>query len=149
MIAMNKFINTSNRFVMTPLISLSIWIVAILMSAVADVVFISLFSHGRAWDAFGLVIVISAMYSLPGIIIFWLVFLFNCEKDGVFNLLFITALATSFLSAFVFFIAISKNFSGQAFWLLLFAVLSALAAVTLHRPAINYVLQKQKINNDV
>ncbi|MBL0355946.1 MAG: hypothetical protein IPP72_03260 [Chitinophagaceae bacterium] len=146
---MNKLINTSNRFLMTPLISLSIWILAILMSAVVDVVFISLFSHGEAWEAFGLIIVISAMFSLPGIIIFWLVFLLNCKKDGLFNLLFLTALATSFLSAFVFFIAINENFSGQGFWLLLFAVLSALGAVALHRPAINHVLQTQKINNDV
>jgi apolipoprotein N-acyltransferase len=64
-------------------------------------------------------------------------------------LLFITALATSFLSALVFFLAINESFSGQGFWMLLFAVLSALAAVALHRPAINHVLQTQKIDNDV
>ena len=145
---MNKFINTSNRFVMTPLISLSIWIVAILMSAVVDVVFIRLFSHGEAWQAFRLIMIFSATFSFPGIIIFWGVFILNCKKDGLFNLLLITAFITSFLSAFVFFMLIN-GFSGQGFWLLLFAVLSALAAVVLHRPAINHLLQTQKINNDV
>ena len=145
---MNKFLNTSNRYVMTALISLSIWIAAIVISAVADIIFIGLFSHGGgAGEAFELIIVFSALFSLPGIIIFWLVFLLNCKKDELFHLLFITAFVTSFLSAFVFFLWINEGFGGQSFWLLLFAVLAALASVALHRPAIDDIFTKQKIND--
>lgn len=142
---MNKILNTSNRYVMTILVSLSVWVVSIIINALAGMILIGFVSgDGELLAVLGIIIAFSAAFSLPGIIIFWLVFLYNCKKENLFIMLMLTAFLTSFISVVVFFVWLNEGFAGQSFWLITFAVLSALVAVLLHRPAINNILEKQK-----
>jgi hypothetical protein len=123
-----------------------VWIVAILVNAIADMIFIA---GSNALEAFWLILIFSSIFSLPGIFVFWLVFVCNYQKDALWRLLFITGGTTSFISTAVFFVCLGEGFAGQSLWLLLVAVLSALASVGLHRPVIIHFLQKQKINAHV
>ena len=142
---MNKILNTSNRYVMTIAVTLSVWVVSIIINAIAGMILIGFVSgDGELLAVLGIIIAFSTAFSLPGIIIFWLVFLYNCKRENLFTILMLTAFLTSFISVVVFFVWLNEGFAGQSFWLITFAVLSALVAVLLHRRPINNIIEKQK-----
>jgi hypothetical protein len=128
---------------MTSMVSLSIWIVAnlvyLLLSAICMV---SIHASGDFWEGLGLILLFSSVFSLPGIVVFWLLFLFNCRSQNLFTILLITASVTSFSSVLLL-LVISSIAPGQVAHLFVMAVLSSVTAVMLHRPAIMDVLVAQ------
>jgi hypothetical protein len=135
---MKWFLKTNNRCIKTALVSFSTWIIAILINVILFAVVTSLQgSSGHFWQIIGLVLVTSALYSLPGIIIFWLVFLFNFYHRKIFKTLLITATVTSFLSVLCLLLLVGNgSIHFQSVPLFTMAILSAVIAVVLHRQAI-------------
>lgn len=92
----NRLFKTNNRYLKAAFISFSIWLTAILINVILFAIVTSLQgSRGYFWQAVGLVLLISAMYSFPGIVIFWLVFLLTFYHHKIFKILLITAIVTS------------------------------------------------------
>ena len=147
---MKKHNFNNNKYFYTSILSFSIWIVSLIINAVLDLLLIGFHSGGsELFDGLGLILLFSSLFSLPGMIVLWIVVFMNYAKPDLFNRVFITALLTSFLSVFVFFCWIADAFGGKSFWLILFAVLSALFAVMLHRPVIKNIIEKNKIRQNV
>lgn len=142
-------ISKSNRYVMTSLVSLSVWIISILINALLFVFIFAFSGSNDFWQDTGFVLLFSAVFSFPGISIFWLVFLIKCRNDNLFTILLITALCTSLLSVLVFFLYLAISFGAdRGMSIFILPVLSALTAAALHRPAISdVVIVQNKILN--
>lgn len=140
---MKSFIRRSGSFAVTSVISLSVWIVANIINVVLVLLMSGFFSGNEAFaEAFGFILLFSAAFSLPGIIIFWIVFLANYHNRQLFVVLFITAFITSALSVLLLMLWIGGTDVSSA-GIFSAAVISALAAVIIHLNAFNVIVEKQ------
>lgn len=140
---MKSFIERSNRFVVASVMSLSIWIVANMINVVLVLLTMGFASGNDVFiEAFGFILLFSAAFSLPGIIIFWVVFLANYDSKNLFMVLLITALITSALSVLLLMLWIGGNDLGSA-GLFVSAVISATAAVVIHISVFNQIVETQ------
>ncbi|MFT3682413.1 MAG: hypothetical protein QM791_19315 [Ferruginibacter sp.] len=130
---------------MTALVSLSVWIFAILINTVITTAFLGLQGEGGSGllEITGIILLFSSIFSFPGILLFWLVFLFNCKRTDVFSILLVTAIAVSVLSIVVFALLVNDALGAGYLLILLFPIIAALASVMLHHPAIDEVMRKQ------
>lgn len=140
---MKSFIERSNRFAVASVISLSVWIVANIINVVLVLLTMGFASGNDVFiEAFGFILLFSAAFSLPGIIIFWVVFLANYDSKNLFMVLLITALITSALSVLLLMLWIGGNDLDSA-GLFVSAVISAIAAVIIHVSVFNQIVEKQ------
>ncbi|MES2847453.1 MAG: hypothetical protein V4685_00235 [Bacteroidota bacterium] len=132
-----------NKYTATALISFSIWIVANIINAILFA-FIFSFAGNGDLDGIGIVLLFSAAFSLPDILIFWMVFLVKCRKNNLFPVLLITAASVSLLSVVLFFLYLAISFGAdRGMWIIIVPVLAAIAATAIHRRAINDVVVTQ------
>ena len=136
----NRLLKTNNRYLKTALISFSGWFTVILVNVIVIAVLEFLQgSRGYFWEGVGLVLLVSAVFSFPGVVIFWLVFLFNFCHHKIFKILVITAIVTSSLPVLSMLLVYSDgHIHFQSVSLIALAILSAVIAVVLHRPGIKY-----------
>lgn len=129
-----------NKYIMTALISLSIWIVANTANIILFAFLFALAGNGDL-EGIGFVSLCSALFSLPGMLIFWIVFLITCRKNNVFAILLMTAASVSFLSVVLFFLYLVMSFGAdRGMWIFIIPVFCAVAATAIHRRAINNVV---------
>lgn len=142
---MTKLFAGLNRVTVTAIVSLSVWITAILINTLFLLLLVfGYVGYSDFCDSAGVVMLLSAIFSLPGISIFWFVFLFNCRNYNLFMVLLITACCTSLLSSLICCWWLAESVGAyRGFEVLMMPVLAALAAVVLHRPAIAavYIVQ--------
>lgn len=132
------FIN--NKYIMTVLVSLSIWIVANTTNTMLFA-FVFAFASNSGLGGIGFVSLCSALFSLPGILIFWVVFIITCRKDNAFVIFLMTAASVSFLSVVLFFLYLVISFGAdRGMWIFIIPVFCAVAATAIHRRAINNVV---------
>ena len=140
---MKRSLLYSNRYVMTSIVSLSVWIFANLIhSLLSAVCILSINVSGEFLEGLGFIVLFSSIFSFPGIVVFWLLFLFNCRNQKIFTILLVTASVTSFASVLLLLGNLTIT-PGSVIHLFLMAMLSAITAVVLHRPAIMDVLATQ------
>ena len=140
---MKSLIERSNRFAVASVISLSVWIVANIINVVLVLLTMGFASGNVVFiEAFGFILLFSAAFSLPGIIIFWVVFLANYDSKNLFVVLLITALITSALSVLLLMLWIGGN-DLSSVGLFVSAVISAIAAVIIHVSVFNQIVEKQ------
>jgi hypothetical protein len=136
--------SSSNKYITTALISFSIWIVANIINAILFALIFSFIDNGDELGVVGFVLICSALFSLPGILIFWVVFVIKCRKYNLFNILLITAVVVSLLSVILFFIYLSISFGAdRGMWIFCMPVLAAVAAIAIHRRTIHNVVITQ------
>ncbi len=135
---MNKFINKTKRGNVAIIeICFSIWIVSVIINAISVILLIGLIPNvGAMITGLLFIALLSAGFSLPGIILFSVVFFLCRENENLFKMLMITAVLTSLFTILAFFIWIDEGFARQRFWLVCFAMLSALLSVLMHRRVI-------------
>ncbi len=140
---MKSFIRRSGSFGVASLISLSVWVVANIINVVLVMLTTGFTSGNDIFaEAFGFVLLFSAAFSLPGIIIFWIVFLANYRSKNLFTVLLVTAFITSALSVLLLMIWIGSSDIYTA-GIFASAVVSALAAVIIHVNAFNEIVETQ------
>jgi hypothetical protein len=112
----------------------TIWLTASLLNAILTVLYCLISGYGRdeLLEGFGLVLLISLLFSIPGILIFWLLYLFNYHQVKLFQVLFKTALFTSLLSGITFFMWIGEGFKKHNAALIAAAVIAATLSVSFH-----------------
>lgn len=79
---------------------------------------------------------------VPGIIVFWLLFVFNCRNENLFGILLVSAAVTSFLPVLLLLTSITL-IPGPVIQLFLMVMLSTVTAVALHQPAVKNILTAQ------
>ncbi len=134
------------KFIKTVSASFTIWVAAALINGLL-VAALSLFVNhdsGELGLTFGLVIVFSLLFSIPGIFIFWLFFIANYFQEGLFQLLLKTALFTSLFSALIFFGWVGRGFHSDNIWLIIFAVVAAVASVMIHHGSVRNIVNENK-----
>lgn len=142
---MNKWFNSPKKYFTTTAVSLSIWLVSLIINALFDLLLIGFTSGGSEWlGTLGLVLVFSAMFSLPGMIVLWLLILFQYTNSALFNAVFYGVLIISFLCVFVFFMSIGEGFGGQSIYIIVMAVVSSIISVLLHEQTIKNIYLKSK-----
>jgi len=135
---------SSNKYVATAVISLSIWLVANILNALLFAILITAGGPGDEPGIVGFVMLCSALFSLPGLVFFWVLFISNCRKPGLFQLLLITSAAVSFLSVMFFFLYLAISFGADSgMWMIILPVIAAVAATVVHRKAIENVMITQ------
>jgi hypothetical protein len=101
-------------------------------------------SAGAQLGMIGFVMICAALFSLPGLLIFWLLFLLNCRHPNLYQFLLITSASVSFLSVMVFFIYLSISFGAdRGMWVIILPATAAVAATGIHRKAIHHVAVTQ------
>ena len=126
------------------MISLSIWIVANLLNALLFAAVFVAGSTGAQLGMIGFVMICAALFSLPGLLIFWLLFFFNFRHPNLYQFLLITSASVAFLSVMVFFIYLSVSFGAdRGMWVIILPVAAAVAATVIHRKAIQHVVVTQ------
>jgi len=131
-------ISCTNKYVATVLVSLSVWLLANIFNAVLFAIVIAAGGTGDELSIVGFVLLCSGLFSLPGLLIFWILFLFLIRKSNLFQLLLITSAVVSFLSVIVFFAYLAISFGAdRGTWIIVLPVLAAVAATTLHRKSID------------
>ena len=143
---MYSVIKRLSKSTATFFVCLSVWLIAMLINAFADMAYMG-FSHGSGTDrldVFGFIILFSAMFSLPGIIIFWQVFRFNSENENLFRILLLTAVITPAVSVFLLSLFLGGGVSGEMIWYIIIAVFAGFIATALHYNSINTLLNKEE-----
>jgi hypothetical protein len=121
-------------FLRTTIVSFAIWLAAAFLNAILDITYITIAGYGKGelTEGFGMVLIVSLLFSIPGILIFWIVYLLNYQNEKLFRLLVKTALLTSLLSGMIFFIWLSEGFKGHSGNLVILATFAAFLSVSLH-----------------
>lgn len=128
-----------NRVLMTALISLSVWIVAMVTNALLFAIIFACTSDRL--EGLGFVIVFSAVCSVPGIVAFWLIFLYHSRNLKLFYILIAAAGIITLLSGLIIFMWICFGSGIDSLGLLLLIpVVVAVISVIVHGPAINDVV---------
>jgi len=128
-----------NRILMTALISLSVWIVTMVTNALLFAIIFACTSD--MLEGLGFVIVFTAVCSVPGIVVFWLIFLYHCRNCNLFYILIAAAGIITLLSGLIIFMWICFQSGIDSLGLLLLIpAVAAVASVIIHGPAINDVV---------
>ena len=126
------------KIIQTIIYSFTIWIVAALINGALSATLLSFTkTMFQSWPgAFVLALVFSLLFSAPGIFIFWIVFMANRDKERLFSVLLRTGVIASLASAVLFWSLLGNEFRGLYFFLGLFAVIAAIAAILIHHTSI-------------
>jgi len=112
----------------------TIWVWAALLNALLSATWLGLFSTECSyWPAgFGLTLVFTLIFSIPGMFIFWLVLLINWEKAMLFQSLLKAGFILSSLSSLILFLFDDTELERQQLFLSLSIVISSLTSIMVH-----------------
>lgn len=134
----------SNKYAATAVVSLSVWLVANILNAVLFAIVISAGGTGDELSIVGFVLLCSGLFSLPGLFIFWILFLLFSRNINLYRPLLITSAVVSFLSVMLFFIYLSVSFGAdRGMWVFVLPVIAAVVSTVVHRKAIQHVAVTQ------
>ncbi len=111
----------------------SIWLLAGLLNALLFATWLSLFTtEFHHWPrTFGLALIFSLLFSVPGMFIFWVVFVVNWSCDLLFRHLLNAGLILSVLSSLLLFL-FDGEIQKQQFVLACYIVIAALSSIMIH-----------------
>lgn len=137
-----------NPYLKAALLSLSIWIVAILMNTVFVMVWMHVFDGEElTFDMAGFIIYLSVVFSSPGFLVLLCISIFQLKNKELFTILLVTA----FLGAVLACVILAAMFTAELNRLSMIIVISpaavTLLSVGLHKPVIDIITQKISINN--
>ena len=141
---MFKQMMSLNKSALIALTSLSIWVVAILINAIADVTHIAMTQAG--WigiGVFGAILMPSAIFSLPGILVFWLIFLLNKKNKNLVYILMITGIVTSAASVLLLLLFIGQGLKSGFILFVFIAALSGFISTALRNNLVNAIVNKE------
>lgn len=135
---------TINPYVKVALLSLSIWIAAILMNTVFVMCWLHI-SAGEelSFEMAGFIICFSALFSSPGFLLLLLVSIFNVNNRELFNVLFVTAFLSSVLASVIIAAVLQGGLSSSSIVIFISPVAIALLSVLIHKQFINKISNKQ------
>lgn len=138
-----KPVITINPYLKVALLSLSIWIVAILMNTVFVLCWLHV-SDGEelSFEMAGFIICFSALFSSPGFLVLLLVSIFNVNNRDLFNVLFVTAFLSSVLASLIVAVILQGGFRTGGIIIFIAPVAIALISVLIHTPFINKIAEK-------
>lgn len=126
------------KFIRISFICCSIWVCAALINGSLAATW--LWFHNTRFNNWFEVFLpsgfISLPLSVPGMFLFWIVFLVNEGKDKLFLLLLKTALLVASSASLIFYLIAGSKFSGDNPVLILLAFIAAISSLMLHRSVI-------------
>jgi hypothetical protein len=140
---MKQFLNTS-------ITSFTIWVAAALINAGLIVVFQILVQPGSPALSQGIpAFFITLALSIPGMFVFWLLYLIQYQRENLFQYLLRWAIGIAGTSAALFQFAAGQIFPASILILVFFAAVSATGALLLHMHKIHSINYKVKTNHHV
>ncbi len=133
------------KTIQTIIYSFTIWIVAALINAVLNATLLG-FSEFRneSWPgAFVLALIFSLLFSAPGILILWVVFLINMDEEELFKIILKSGILLSICTAIFFMCTLGRQFEEHSTLMAMFSVVSAIVAIMVHHQLITTINKNQ------
>lgn len=124
-------------------LSLSIWIVAMLINTIIVMYFLNSFEFENfSTGVASLILCFSAIFSAPGFLILWFTTLFQFKKKKLFRILLTAVLVGASLASGVIMVMTSGSFENGFEVIVWSPVVVASLSVIMHRPFINRIVDK-------
>jgi hypothetical protein len=130
-------------------LSFTIWVLTALLNAVLAVTWLSIFSNEFTClpAAILVVFIFTLIFSIPGMVIFWIVLLVNRDEELLFRSLLKTGFIVSALSSLMLYILNDDMIGGQKLFLPSCIVIASVASIMIHHPGINSISASKILKN--
>jgi len=129
----------------------TIWVVTALLNATLCGTLISLFSNEfNYWpSAILMVFIFTLIFSIPGILIYWIILLVNWESAGLFRTLLKAGIIISSLSSLLSYVLPVGMEKGEQLFLPICIVIAAIASIMFHHTIIKSIVVNNSNKNYV
>jgi len=126
--------------------SFTIWVLTALLNAVLSGTVVSFSSSGFSYwpTAILVVFILTLIFSIPGIFLFWITLLVNWEAEGLFRILLRLGFIVSILSSLLIYVLPMDMEIGQLLLLSLCMVIATVTSIMLHHSIFNAITTKNK-----
>ena len=139
------------KFIISIFSSFTIWVLSAMLNAILSGTVVWFFSgEFNYWpSAIILVFIFSLLFSVPGILLFWMILLVNWESEELFRILLKAGLIISSLSSLLVFILPVGMDKYKLLLLSLCIVITTTASIMLHHNILLSITAKSKNENYV